>query len=156
MVRAGHERRDRTRAGDEYMSDEKVQVFSHHEGDKADFETGLRRYFDYCDLGIKDATHGDFVAHIVRAKEGHSATGQWHYHDCDFQMYYVLKGWARFEYEGQGVHVVRKGDCVLQPARIKHREIEHSADLQILEIVAPANFETHVVEDSDVPADAAE
>ena len=138
------------------MSEGKVQVFSHHVGEGAEFDPGLRKYFEYCDLGIAGASNGDVVAHVVRAREGHNATGQWHRHDCTFQMYYVLEGWARFEYAGHGVHLVKKGDCVLQPPNIVHREIEHSGDLEILEVVAPANFETFVVEDADVPADAAE
>ena len=127
------------------------QKFSHHEADKAEFAAdGLRTYFEYRDLGIKDATHGDFIAHVIRAREGHNASGQWHVHDCTFQMFYVLNGWARFEYEGNGVHVVREGDCVLQPAKIPHRELEHSEDFEVLEIVAPADFITHVLETEDV------
>jgi len=117
------------------------QKFSHSEGEKAKFvPRGLRSYFEYRDLGIERATQGEVVAHVIRAKEGHNATGQWHVHDCKFQMYYVLKGWARFEYEGEGIKTVRPGDCVLQPAGIRHREIEHSADLELIEIVSPANF----------------
>ena len=117
------------------------QKFSHSQGQKAEFvPRGLRSYFEYRDLGIADATNGEFVAHVIRAKAGHNATGQWHVHDCTFQMYYVLKGWARFEYEGQGVKTVGPGDCVLQPAGIRHREIEHSADLELIEIVSPADF----------------
>ncbi len=57
-------------------------------------------------------------------------------------MIYVLNGWAKFEYDGQGVHVIRPGDCVLQPPNIRHREIEHSADFEVLEIVSPAKFAT--------------
>ena len=49
-----------------------------------------------------------------------------HRHECDFQMFYVLKGWMRFVYEGQGEHTVREGDCVLQPAGIVHNELECS------------------------------
>lgn len=119
------------------------QAFSHHEADKAQFRSGgLRSYFEYRDLGIKDATQGAYVAHVIRAIRGDNATGQWHRHECTFQMYYVLNGWARFEYEGHGVHLVEKGDCVLQPAGIRHREIEHSEDLELIEIVAPGDFET--------------
>ena len=121
------------------MSDR--QKFSHSQGEKAEFVSrGLRGYFEYRDLGIADATDGEVVAHVIRAKQGHNATGQWHVHDCKFQMYYVLKGWARFEYEGQGVKTVKPGDCVLQPAGIRHREIEHSPDLELIEIVSPADF----------------
>lgn len=120
------------------------QRFSHQEAAQAEFQAdGLRRYFEYRDLGIKDATHGEYVAHVIRARKGHNATGQWHWHDCTFQMIYVLKGWATFEYEGHGTHVVREGDCVLQPARIHHREIGHSEDFEVLEVVAPADFATH-------------
>ena len=117
------------------------QKFSHSVGETAKFvPRGLRSYFEYRDLGIADATNGEVVAHVIRAKEGHKATGQWHIHDCKFQMYYVLRGWARFEYEGHGIKTVKPGDCVLQPAGIRHREIEHSEDLELIEIVSPANF----------------
>ena len=107
---------------------------------------GLRPYFEYRDLGIKAATGGAVVAHVIRAREGDNATGQWHAHEVGFQMYYVLKGWARFEYEGQGVKTVRPGDCVLQPPGIRHREIEHSADFELIEIVMPGDFETRLVD----------
>lgn len=133
------------------------QKFVHAEGDQGVFvERGLRSYFEYRDLGIEDATHGDYVAHVIRAKEGHNATGQWHWHDCTFQLVYVLNGWARFEYDGQGIRTVRAGDCVLQPAKIRHREIEHSADFEVLEIVAPANFATHECEGPEHASDAAD
>jgi quercetin dioxygenase-like cupin family protein len=123
------------------------QKFSHSEGEKAEFvPRGLRSYFEYRDLGIESATQGEVVAHVIRAKQGHKATGQWHVHDCKFQMYYVLKGWARFEYEGEGTKTARAGDCVLQPAGIRHREIEHSADLELIEIVSPADFGSRDVE----------
>ena len=64
----------------------------------------------------------------------------------------VLEGWAEFEYEGQGVHTIRKGDCILQRPMIPHREIECSEDFEVLEIVAPADFKTRVV---DAPESAA-
>ncbi len=134
----------------------KKQALSHHEAAKAEFRSdGLRSYFEYRDLGIKDATHGAYIAHVVRALEGHSATGQWHWHDCTFQIFYVLNGWARFEYEGQGVRIVRKGDCVLQPAKVRHRELEHSEDFEVLEIVAPGDFATHALESTESTSDTA-
>ncbi|MEH6652369.1 MAG: cupin domain-containing protein [Motiliproteus sp.] len=119
------------------------QKFCHSLGAEAQFEErGLRNYFEYRDLGIAEASNGDVVAHVIRAKEGHSATGQWHMHDCTFQMIYILKGWVRFEYEGQGEKLLNSGDSVLQPAGIRHREIEHSADLELIEIVSPADFKS--------------
>ncbi|QUS56715.1 cupin domain-containing protein [Pseudovibrio brasiliensis] len=128
------------------------QSFSHSEGESGAFEArGLRSYFEYRDLGVADATNGAVVAHVIKAREGHSATGQWHVHDCSFQFYYVLKGWARFEYEGHGIRTVRPGDCVVQPAGIRHREIEHSEDFELIEVVSPANFGTRA-EDEEVEA----
>ena len=52
----------------------------------------------------------------------------------------------RFVYEGQGEHTFREGDCVLQPARIVHNELECSDDVEILEIYSPAVHETRVVD----------
>ena len=57
-------------------------------------------------------------------------------------MVYVLKGWAIFEYEGQGQHRLEAGTCVHQPSGIRHREIAHSEDLELIEIVLPGTFET--------------
>jgi quercetin dioxygenase-like cupin family protein len=57
-------------------------------------------------------------------------------------MVYVTQGWVIFEYEGQGEQVLRAGSCVLQPPGIRHREVRHSEDLELLEITAPAQFET--------------
>lgn len=134
---------------------EKQWAFNHDVAENAVFKEGMRKIFEYRDLGVKDATNGDYVAQIVKAN-GRKASDEvqhWHVHDCDFQMVYVLEGWATFEYEGQGVRTIRKGDCILQRPLIKHREIECSDDLQMLEIVAPANFETRIVE---APAEAAE
>ena len=40
-----------------------------------------------------------------------------HYHDVDFQMVYVLKGWFTSEFEGEGVHTFHAGSCWIQPPR---------------------------------------
>ena len=124
-----------------------AQKFSHHEGDKSKFEQrGLRSYFEYRDLGVADASNGEVIAHVIRAKEGSNATGDWHVHDCNFQMYYVIKGWINFEYEGHGFKTAKAGDCVMQPAGIRHREMEHSEDLELIEIVSPADFQSRMVD----------
>ena len=122
--------------------------FVHNLAGDATWTEGLREIFEYRDLGIKSATGGDYLAHIIRAngKESSDNVQQWHAHDCEFQMVLVLNGWARFEYEGQGEHTIRKGDCIMQPPLIRHREIECSEDFEVLEVVSPANFETRIVE----------
>jgi mannose-6-phosphate isomerase-like protein (cupin superfamily) len=103
---------------------------------------GLRAYFEYRDLGIKRATRGKVVAHVIRARRGKAPHGEWHRHDCNVQFVYVLKGSAVFEYEGVGRVKMKPGSCFYQPPGIRHREISHSQDLELIEIVAPANFRT--------------
>jgi len=114
---------------------------SHRSGAKF-VRRGLRNYFEYRDLGIKQATRGKVVAHVIRARRGKAPHGEWHRHDCKVQFVYVLKGWAVFEYEGVGRVTMRPGTCFYQPPNIRHREIRHSKDLELLEIVAPADFRT--------------
>jgi uncharacterized protein YjlB len=123
-------------------------TFVHNQASEAKWTPGLREIFDYRDLGIKEGTQGDYVAHIIRAngRQQKDAVQHWHVHECDFQFVLVLNGWATFEYEGQGRHTIRKGDAILQTPMIKHREIACSEDFEVLEIVAPADFRTKIVE----------
>lgn len=113
-----------------------------HAKDKPFTHDGLREYFDYRDLGIFDSTDGGAVMHVIRASKGSNATGEWHRHELDFQFVYVLKGWAIFEYEGHGEHKLVEGTCVHQPPNIRHREICHSDDFEVLEVVLPGTFKT--------------
>ncbi len=137
------------------MEDRTHWNFVHNLAEGADWTPGLREIFEYRDLGIKDGTSGDYVAHVIRAngRKQSDEVQQWHIHEGDFQLVYGLNGWATFEDEGQGEHTIRKGDCILQTPMIKHREIACSEDFEVLEIVSPANFATKVVE---APAVAAE
>ena len=112
----------------------------------ASFERGLRAFFEYRHLGIPAATDGKFGAHVIRAVPATHPEPQWHLHELDFQFVYILKGWVEFEYEDTGFVRLEAGSTVLQPPRIKHREVRHSDDVEILEITAPAEFETKMVE----------
>ena len=114
---------------------------THLNGSKFE-KRGLRNYFEYRDLGIAKASKGKVVAHVIRARPGKAPEGEWHRHDCSLQFVYVLKGWIKFEYEGVGEVTMKKGTCFQQPPNIGHREIAHSKHVELLEIVAPANFRT--------------
>ncbi len=132
------------------MSEDK-QLFSAHRAKDAVYKTGLRSFMEYRDLGIERATHGWFRAHVVRIKRDAAGahelhTTGLHQHQCDFQMFYVLKGWMKFVYEGEGEQTFHAGDCVLQPAGIVHNELECSDDVEILELCSPAVHETLRVE----------
>ena len=117
-------------------------TFSHL--DENAFQEGLRSYAKYRDLGIADATSGKVQAHVIkfvppcRPEE----VSKLHYHDVEFQMIYVLKGWIKSEFEGQGTHTFRAGSCWIQPPRIQHKVLDYSDDCEVLEIILPADFET--------------
>jgi len=107
---------------------------------------GLRAYFEYRDLGIRRATRGGVLAHVIRARPEKAPHGAWHRHDCKVQFVYVLKGWMLLEYAGVGKVMMKAGTCFYQPPNIRHREIAHSRNVEVLEIVAPANFKTKTAE----------
>ncbi len=123
-----------------------AQRFSASFAKDAVFKPGLRSFMEYRDLGIDAATNGQFRAHVIRIKKdtAHDTlhTTGLHRHLCDFQMFYVLKGWIKFVYQGQGEFLFHAGDCVLQPAGITHNELDCSDDLEVLEIYSPAVHET--------------
>jgi hypothetical protein len=121
-------------------------TFSHHR--EEDFDQGLRTYAKYRDLGIAPATGGMVQAHVIRFippfRPEEVSTP--HYHDVDFQMVYVLKGWIKSEFEGEGAHTFHAGSCWIQPPKIKHTVLGYSDDCELLEIVLPADFETVTLE----------
>ena len=105
------------------MSEQK-QLFSANLAKDAVYKTGLRSFMEYRDLGIENATHGKFRAHIIRIKKDAAGnhdlhTTGLHQHKCDFQMFYVLNGWIKFIYEGHGEHTFTHGR--LRPAAAGHR-----------------------------------
>jgi len=117
-------------------------VASHHGPDA--FAQGLRRYAQYRDLGIAAATGGLARAHVIKMIPpcDPAEVSKRHYHDVEFQMIYVLKGWIKGEYEGAGEVTMREGSCWLQPPKIEHTVLDYSDDCELLEIILPADFET--------------
>ncbi len=115
----------------------------------AEFQRGLRSFYEYRDLGIRKATQGRVVAHVIRAAAGKEFSSQPHLHRTTFQLVYILKGWIKFEYEGQGIVRLEAGSCVHQPPNIRHRELGHSNDIEMLEVVLPADFATEEVSSVD-------
>ena len=121
---------------------QRVAVSHHREEDfKSD---GLRAYAKYRDLGIKDATHGLAQAHVIRLQgpSNPEEVSKLHYHDVEFQMVYVLKGWVKTYMEGQGEMMMKEGGCWTQPPRIRHMILDYSDDVELLEVILPADFKT--------------
>jgi hypothetical protein len=118
-------------------------AISHHRDEdfKAD---GLRAYAQYRDLGIAKASQGLAAAHVIRliGPCNPAEVSKLHFHDVDFQMVYVLKGWVKTYMEGQGETLMQQGSAWTQPPRIKHLIMDYSDDVELLEVILPAEFKT--------------
>ena len=121
---------------------QRIAISHHREEDfKAD---GLRAYAQYRDLGIADASHGLAQAHVIRliGPCNPAEVSKLHFHDVEFQMVYVLKGWVKTYMEGQGETLMKQGSAWTQPPRIKHLIMDYSDDVELLEVILPAEFKT--------------
>lgn len=104
---------------------------------------GLRPYARYRDLGIAAASGGLCQAHVIRmVPPVTDEVRKRHYHETELQLIYVLRGWMKNEFEGHGEQLMEAGSCWLQPPKIKHTVLDYSDDLEVLEIIVPANFKT--------------
>jgi hypothetical protein len=118
-------------------------AISHHRDE--DFRAdGLRAYAHYRDLGIADATGGLAQAHVIRliGPCNPAEVSKLHFHDVEFQMVYVLKGWVKTYMEGQGETLMQQGSAWTQPPKIKHLIMDYSDDVELLEVILPAEFKT--------------
>ena len=122
----------------------KQRVAISHYRDQDFAPNGLRSYAHYRDLGIAGATDGLAQAHVIRliGPCNPAEVSKLHFHDVDFQMVYVLKGWANTYIEGQGETLMKEGSCWTQPPRIKHLILDYSDDVELLEVILPAEFKT--------------
>jgi hypothetical protein len=121
---------------------QRIAISHHREEDfKAD---GLRTYAKYRDLGIAEASHGLAQAHVIRLVGpcNPAEVSKLHFHDVEFQMVYVLKGWVKTYLEGQGETLMQQGSAWTQPPRIKHLIMDYSDDVELLEVILPAEFKT--------------
>ncbi|MFZ0765645.1 cupin [Bradyrhizobium sp.] len=105
---------------------------------------GLRTYAQYRDLGVAEASSGVARAHVIRliGPCEPEVVSKLHFHDVDFQMVYVLKGWVKTYMEGVGETTFQTGSSWTQPSRIKHLIMDYSDDVELLEVILPADFRT--------------
>ena len=122
----------------------KQRIAISHYRDEDFVTNGLRTYAKYRDLGIADATHGLAQAHVIRliGPCNPAEVSKLHFHDVEFQMVYVLKGWVKTYMEGQGETLMKQGSAWTQPPRIKHLIMDYSDDVELLEVILPAEFKT--------------
>jgi quercetin dioxygenase-like cupin family protein len=105
----------------------------------------------YRDL-IPGRLGGRYIASHITISEGGPVSDWVHFHRIAFQMIFVRAGWVRVVYEDQGEpFMMESGDMVLQPPGIRHRVLESSPGLEVVEITCPALHETFADHDMSLP-----
>tara|TARA_R110002167_G_scaffold146117_1_gene337353 strand:+ start:1189 stop:1602 length:414 start_codon:yes stop_codon:yes gene_type:complete len=103
---------------------------------------GRRDFFSYHDLGVADASQGLMKAQIMKASQGLSRPTGWHYHTCDAQFVYVVKGWVDLEFETGEQIRVEEGQSLYIPGGLRHNETATAEELEILEVSVPSELGT--------------
>jgi len=107
----------------------------------------------YRDL-IPDRLGGRFIASHITIPGGGPVADWVHFHKVRFQMIFCRRGWVKVVYEDQGgPFVLNAGDCVLQPPRIRHRVLEASPGVEVVELGCPALHETLADHAMTLPTD---
>jgi quercetin dioxygenase-like cupin family protein len=105
----------------------------------------------YRDL-IPSRFGGRYIASHISIPEGGTVADWVHFHRIAFQMIYVGKGWVRVVYQDGGEpFTMREGDLVVQPPEIRHRVLESSAGLEVVEISAPSVHATYADHELELP-----
>ena len=79
---------------------------------------------------------------VMKAKTGMTQPTGWHYHICDGQFVYALKGWVELEFESGETLRLEPGDSVFIPGGMAHNELRTSDDVEILEFSVPGELGT--------------
>jgi quercetin dioxygenase-like cupin family protein len=107
----------------------------------------------YRDL-IPGRLGGRYIASLITIPDAGPVADWVHYHRVALQMIFVRDGWVRVVYEDQGEpFVMRAGDLVVQPPGIRHRVLESSGGLEVVEISCPALHETLADHEMTLPND---
>jgi mannose-6-phosphate isomerase-like protein (cupin superfamily) len=113
-----------------------------------------RAGMEYRDL-IPGRLGGALIASHIRIREAGPVKDLVHFHDITFQLIFCHRGWVRVVYEDQGgPFVLNAGDCLIQPPRIRHRVLECSANLEVIEVSAPARHLTTMDHEMTLPTAA--
>lgn len=114
-------------------------------GDDAEWQSRPHRpTLAFRRLGVDQVTHGRLTAQIVRASDASDTPQDWHRHSVEIQFFYLLAGQMTIEYGGTSSTYVA-GDLVVHQDGLVHRVLAHSADLTLLEVTGPADYNTEVV-----------
>lgn len=110
-----------------------------------------RAGMQYRDL-IPGRLGGSIIASHIRIPDAGPVPDMVHFHTVGFQLIFCYTGWVRLVYEDQGPpFILNANDCVIQPPRIRHRVLEASDNLQVIEVGVPAEHVTTVDHDMTLP-----
>ncbi|MDB4122733.1 cupin domain-containing protein, partial [Octadecabacter sp.] len=105
----------------------------------------------YRDL-IPTRLGGSIIASHIRIPDGGPVPDMVHYHRVGFQLIYCYRGWVDVLYEDQGGPIrLHAGDCFIQPPEIRHRVLEASDGIEVIEIGVPAEHVTEIDHDMTLP-----
>jgi quercetin dioxygenase-like cupin family protein len=130
---------------EEQMDDEtpwSAETIAHATPETARAIPGRRAFFTYLDLGVEEASNGAMKAQMVRATQGFSQPTGWHYHECERQFLYMIKGWVDLQFEDGRQIRLNAGETLMIPGGMRHNEIGTSDEMDLLEILVPAGMRT--------------
>ncbi|HEX9857815.1 MAG TPA: cupin domain-containing protein, partial [Paracoccaceae bacterium] len=110
-----------------------------------------RAGMNYRDL-IPSRLGGAVIASHIRIPDGGPVPDMVHFHRVGFQLIFCIKGWVDVVYEDQGPAIrLTAGDCFIQPPEIRHRVLEASEGIEVIEIGVPAEHVTEIDHDMVLP-----
>ncbi|MCH9673799.1 MAG: cupin domain-containing protein [Gammaproteobacteria bacterium] len=121
---------------------ERVKKIAHATAESAPSVPGRREFFKYRDLGVTNASNGEMRAQVMSAITGMTEPTGWHYHECEGQFVYALKGWVELEFESGEQVKLQAGESLFIPGGLRHNETATSNDLEVLEVSMPADMGT--------------
>lgn len=105
----------------------------------------------YRDL-IPNRLGGSIIASHIRIPDGGPVPDMVHFHKVGFQLIFCYKGWVDVVYEDQGPPIrLTAGDCFIQPPEIRHRVLEASDGIEVIEIGVPAEHVTEIDHELTLP-----
>jgi len=105
----------------------------------------------YRDL-LPSRVGGNLMVSHIRIPNGGPVPDMVHFHSIRFQLIFCLKGWVKLVYEDQGnPFILSAGECVTQPPEIRHRVLECSDNLEVIEVAHPSSHLTTIDHDMQLP-----
>lgn len=113
------------------------------------FVPGRRDWLSYLDTGFAEASGGRLHASVQAASGALVTETGWHYHECEMQIAYIVKGWIELQFEDGTDVRLEAGDAMFLPGGVKHNEVRSSDDITGFEITVPAGMGTVPCDEPD-------